>query len=370
MMFGSCTPLINQKRFKVLFLTILFLFSISYVNQLSLLSSVPQVNKLSLLSSLPQVTKPTRTLSEDCIVHEEEVIGTITLTIFTSFDYIESKFIANQNALKNWKAIKGVKNFVLFTNCSRARKLGESLNYVVLPVMDAAIGGVPVLKTLYLTVLALYPTTYVMFSNADIMYEINLMKTIRFVNSFVQDEGLASKPVLIVGKRTNLDIDSGKNESWKSLIKKSVTMGTKFNADAQDYFIVDRKFPWKKFPKFVIGRVGYDNWIVAFSRYKNFTVVDATDSILAVHQTINGANFEGFSHNHYSYNRDIIADSLPSYQYALWGRTECCYLATGLDSCGRLFVKNRSLVPPYCFHHSFPHDIKKLFKALFQLGCT
>ncbi|CAC5381575.1 unnamed protein product [Mytilus coruscus] len=335
-----------------------FLFFINYVNE------------LPLISSLPQATESMRTLYKDCIVHKEEVMGHITFTVFTSFDYIESKFIANQNALKNWKAIKGVKNFVLFTNCSRARKLGKSMNFVVLPVMDSAIGGVPVLKSMYLKVLALYPTSYIMFSNADIMYEIDLMETVRFVNSFVQDEGLARKPVLIVGKRTNLDIDSGKNESWKSLITKTATLGTIFNADALDYFIFDRKFPWKAFPKFVIGRVGYDNWIVAFSRYKNFTVVDATGSILAVHQTINGANFEGFSHNHFSYNRDLIAESLPSYQYALWGRTECCFLETGYDSCGQLYVKNRTLVPPYCFHHNFLHDIKKLFKTLFGLGCT
>jgi hypothetical protein len=64
-----------------------------------------------------------------------------------------------------------------------------------------------------------------------------------------------NKPVMIVGRRTNLDIEKVKVESWEDVVRKSYYLGARFRYDALDYFIVNRNFPWDEIPKFVIGRV-------------------------------------------------------------------------------------------------------------------
>ena len=49
---------------------------------------------------------------------------------------------------------------------------------------------------------------------------------------------------------------------------------------AEDYFITTRDgFPWKSIPKLVIGRIGYDNWMVSQACDKGI----AYFSLLAFH---------------------------------------------------------------------------------------
>ena len=204
-----------------------------------------------------------------------------------------------------------------------------------------------------------------MYSNADIVFDVDLMDTVTTVDNYVKERYLMNKPVMIVGRRTDLDIEKVKVESWEDVVRKSYNLGTRFRHDALDYFIANRNFPWDDIPKFVIGRVGYDNWIVAFSRLNNFTVVDASNSIIAVHQTVNGRNFEGSTHPNFSYNLDIVEKSRPPFKLEKWGRTDCCNLATEYNiNCGQIYVLKRTHVPSSCFQHNLSYYmyIKSLFR--------
>ncbi|KAK3599737.1 hypothetical protein CHS0354_037210, partial [Potamilus streckersoni] len=60
-----------------------------------------------------------------------------------------------------------------------------------------------------------------------------------------------------------------------------------FAAYAEDYFITSTSYPWKDIPDIVIGRRAYDNWLVLNARTMMHRVLDATETILAVHQTTN-----------------------------------------------------------------------------------
>ena len=81
--------------------------------------------------------------------------------------------------------------------------------------------------------------------------------------------------------------------------------GSLFTADAEDYFfIASNVFPWERIRDVVIGRPGYDNYLVGMAIRHNVSVVDATNTLLAVHQTDKDGNFAGqrnvdehFNHN-------------------------------------------------------------------------
>lgn len=46
-------------------------------------------------------------------------------------------------------------------------------------------------------------------------------------------------------------------------VKTIIAKGTLFTTNAQDYFISTKNgYPWDTIPDFVVGRVGYDNWLV------------------------------------------------------------------------------------------------------------
>ena len=53
----------------------------------------------------------------------------------------------------------------------------------------------------------------------------------------------------------------------------------------------------------VIGRPAYDNYFVGFARKNNVSIVDATKSILALHQTGSDGKFAGAKNKDSKYNR-------------------------------------------------------------------
>lgn len=61
-------------------------------------------------------------------------------------------------------------------------------------------------------------------------------------------------------------------------------------------------------PDVVIGRVGYDNFLVVESNKRKIAVIDATKTLLAVHQTTKkGGNFESRKKLNKDYNNNLIA---------------------------------------------------------------
>ena len=103
------------------------------------------------------------------------------------------------------------------------------------------------------------------------------------------DTELKAQPrhVLIIGRRRNLDMSRYNigDGSDVATVTKMGCLRKLFHPRAIDYFIISRYgFNWDAMPEFVVGRVGYDNWLVGTAIRLGFNVVDASNNILAVHQ--------------------------------------------------------------------------------------
>ena len=100
---------------------------------------------------------------------------------------------------------------------------------------------------------------------------------------------------LVVGRRTNVLLG---NDSLLYL-PENVTQvarqrGQLFRQDAEDYFFIAfNDFPWHLIADIVIGRPAYDNYLVGLAIQQNVAVVDASDTLLAVHQTDYEGNWAG-----------------------------------------------------------------------------
>ena len=67
-----------------------------------------------------------------------------------------------------------------------------------------------------------------------------------------------------------------------------------FKVYAEDYFITNQLgLPWSQIPDFVVGRNGYDNWLVAKTIDWNLTVIDASRTLLALHQSGSDGHMSG-----------------------------------------------------------------------------
>ena len=82
------------------------------------------------------------------------------------------------------------------------------------------------------------------------------------------------------------------------------TRGTLYMYSAVDYFIMSAGgYPWYRIPSdIVVARPGYDNFLVLTAIRDNVSVIDATKTLVAVHQTDSEGNLAGHSGRDGSYN--------------------------------------------------------------------
>jgi len=158
----------------------------------------------------------------------------------------------------------------------------------------------PVLRTMYLHAQNHTHTPWYCYANADIIFDKSLLSTLAFLTRHLAK----LRKVLVVGRRTNVNMGPGENVTSLNQVMYLARGGKLGQSNAEDYFLTTRDgYPWNTIPNFVVGRVGYDNWIVTTALSKRIPVVDATGTILAVHQTDSKGNKEG--HNVPKDTKDI-----------------------------------------------------------------
>jgi len=125
---------------------------------------------------------------------------------------------------------------------------------------------------------------------------------------FVQLNGVMNK-ALLIGHRTNvLMTNLTGNVSAPSEVKRlAASKGRLYHGYAQDYFIIYKnRFPWHVVPNLVIGRMAYDNFIVAKALERRLSVVDVTKTVAALHQTDIEGNSAGARSLNSHVNKAII----------------------------------------------------------------
>ena len=92
---------------------------------------------------------------------------------------------------------------------------------------------------------------------------------------------------MVIGRRWNVRWQRSSHLYRPEAVSEAArTNGHLHVACAVDYFLIaGNRFPWRDMRDAVIARRGYDNFLVTFAVRNNVSVVDATDSLLAVHQS-------------------------------------------------------------------------------------
>lgn len=266
------------------------------------------------------------------------------MTLFTSWNDSPSKHLLHNATVKNWLSLRPFIIPVLFTNESALATECESLGWEVLPISSAAADGIPVLKYMYRDVMERYNTSFYAFSNGDILFTERLLETLIIILNTGSLN--LSEPTLIVGQRTNVEnVTLEEGSTWENIAAVAKNRGKLFTGWAEDFFVTTRSYPWNDMPEVVIGRRAYDNWLVYNARKSHFSVIDATKTTLAVHQTDKGGNFEGHGHKNGDYNHNLLVKMYKRIKYNA-GVIECIEKYTKYEN-NVIVVKSRTL-PKAC----------------------
>ena len=172
--------------------------------------------------------------------------------------------------------------------------------------------------------------------------------------------------LLIIGRRINYPMKA--NQTIRDLkdVKYLASMGELFRSDAIDFFITTKNgYPWQQVPNFVIGRPGYDNWMIANALDLNAIVIDVTFTTAAVHQTGKDGNFAGHL---YSRKEKFVNHRILGTDNFARGHTLCAPWETSFGDLGNIVVQQRKTLPAFCYNvlknaMSVKATISSLFKV-------
>jgi len=147
---------------------------------------------------------------------------------------------------------------------------------------------------------------------------------------------------MVIGRRSDVPISNRTIYIPENVNKVAKADGKLHSSSGIDYFaIAGNNYPWHKVPDLVIGRPAYDNFLVATATRYNVSVVDATNTVVALHQT----DAEGIGSGHRRHDSDYNRRIIRRYTAGLQGciRTNCAKYKT-------LRLTGRSIVVVTRFH--------------------
>ena len=228
------------------------------------------------------------------------------LTLFTTFKESHNKSYIHRNTIRNWGLLSPDVIPVLFIDPnvpSDDVHYARQSKWHIFPVPRMSKSGIPIFRHMFLEAQRLFNTAFYAYATGDILFDRNLTDTIYELIRL--QKNLTN--ILVVGLRRNWKI------KWQQVSKleeighyaKSAKLSKPYT---HDYFISTRNgYPWSTIPDFVIGRITYDNWLVANALTKKIPLVDATETITALHQSDSQGDREGVKKTRARYLNVAIA---------------------------------------------------------------
>jgi hypothetical protein len=215
--------------------------------------------------------------------NRKETRGNLLLTLFTTLGTTSVNDGITQILLDNWSTLgENVQPYMFYLpGQDHVVNLAVSRGWKAIPVPKMNKYSVPYLRNMYQAVTAVSDSEFYGYANSDIIFDSGLAGTLKVLRKKLT----MYDPVLVIGRRTSLNFSIYENLTVSHFkdVRKVAESGILDRADAEDYFLVTRSFPWKLLPDLVIGRKGYDNFLVAKSIENNVSVIDATDTITSLH---------------------------------------------------------------------------------------
>ncbi len=254
----------------------------------------------------------------------------VLITMFTTFINSTSKEYVQSNTLMNWAQFQPKVRLILFSTFTTGPliDLATELGWIVQAVPKVNEFGTPYLKEMYQAAMNMSQSYFYGYINGDILFTETLINTLQVLAEDVSVSTYACS--MVTGIRTNVNIDpNSKTPFYKftDIAKTTTARGTLFEEYAQDYFMMScDRFPWETLPDLVIGRPAYDNYLVAMATKYHVQLIDATRTILALHQT----DLEGLHAGSRHIDKGFNVKAIGSFDYNR-GMVQCAPFYTRYD---------------------------------------
>ena len=185
-----------------------------------------------------------------------------------------------RNAIQSWKRVHPNVDIILFGDDEGAEETAREFGLRYVPEVPRNEFGTKLLRGFFEPAQEMARYDHLCYVNCDIILTRSLVNAMDFAAS-------SFPRFLVVGRRCDTDIAEPWNFSDPAWEERLTALAQRQGRIAApwfiDYFAFHRGL-YEKMPPFVIGRIHWDHWLIWKARSSGAAVVDASDSILAVHQ--------------------------------------------------------------------------------------
>ena len=184
-----------------------------------------------------------------------------------------------RNAIQSWQHLGPDVEVILVGDENGMDEVAQDYGLVHLQKVAKNSWGTPLVSSIFELVVNASSSPFLAYVNADILLMPDFVEVTRQVAS-------QQKKFLVVGQRWDLDvvdpIDFSPN--WASRLReRTFNEGNLHRPSGSDYFVYPR-YLFTDIPDFAIGRAGWDNWMIYQALNNKWHVIDATSSLMIVHQ--------------------------------------------------------------------------------------
>jgi hypothetical protein len=212
------------------------------------------------------------------------------LTLFTAPKPFIDPHIATiqRNAIQSWRHLGDDAEVLLVGDAPGIAEVAAEYGLRQLKEVVISESGTPLVSSIFSLARAASASPLLAYVNADILLLPDFVRAARVVSA------LESR-FLVIGQRWDLDVGRLLDFSagWEGRLREEVCARGKEHMPAgSDYFLFPRQL-FTEIPDFAIGRAGWDNWMIFHARQQGWAVIDATPSILIIHQDHDYAHLPG-----------------------------------------------------------------------------
>lgn len=188
--------------------------------------------------------------------------------------------VIQRNAIQSWQKLDPDVEIILVGDDAGAAEVCEQLGIRHIANVAKNRYGTKYLRSIYDQVHEMARHTMLCHVNCDIILKSDFIRAARAAGK--------QERFLLAGRRWDVDIRETVDfdrADWEQQLE-SMARAANRPRPAQwiDYFLFTKGLYYQKIPDFVIGRPGWDNWLLWYPLSLNVPLIDASHDVLAVHQ--------------------------------------------------------------------------------------
>jgi hypothetical protein len=193
-----------------------------------------------------------------------------------------------RNAIKSWTLLPDVEVILLGEEAGLA-EAAQELGVKHLPNVARNVSGVPLISSMFQLARENSHGDLLCIINADMILMPDFVEATLESSSLLLEKRTASRSspcFVLLSQRWDYDIKSPIDFSagWEFQLRESVRKQNQLHRPAGSDFFLFPKTAYQDIPDFIIGRAGWDNWMIYNARRQGWPVIDCTPSIMIVHQ--------------------------------------------------------------------------------------